>query len=314
MKIVFMGTPSISVKSLELLSKNNEILGVVTKPDAKTGRGMKIKSSEVKEYSLKKGFTIFEPERIKNNIEFIEEIRKLNPDLICVIAYGKILPKEILEIPKYGCINLHGSILPKYRGAAPIQRAVLNGDKITGVTTIFMDESMDTGDMILSKEIEILDDDTSGTMFDKIGDLGAEVFNETIEKIKLLENKIDLEDVKKRLKVIKQSEAQATYADMILKDEANIDWTKSADEINNKIRGLNPFLGAKTKINDKNYKIWKAKVIKDEFHDLDIGEIILLENKRAIIKAGKDNIEIIEIQPENSKKMDIQAFLRGNSF
>ena len=184
MKIVFMGTPDFAEESLKkIYEAKHEIISVVTNPDRPKGRGMKLISSPVKEYALEHDLTVLQPEKIKGNIEFIEKIKELNPDIICVVAYGKILPKEILEIPKYGCINVHASLLPKYRGAAPIQWAVLNGDKTTGVTTMYMDLGMDTGDMILKREVEIGDEETTGELWDRLKVIGGELLVETVEKI-----------------------------------------------------------------------------------------------------------------------------------
>ena len=184
MKVVFMGTPDFAQKSLEALyNARHEILAVVTNIDKPKGRGMKLVESPVKEYAKSKNLTIFQPEKVRKNIEFIEQIKKLKPDVICVVAYGKILPSEILEIPKLGCINVHASLLPKYRGAAPIQWAVLNGDKTTGVTTMYMDVGMDTGDMILKQEVEIGENETTGELWDRLSIIGADLLVKTLKQI-----------------------------------------------------------------------------------------------------------------------------------
>ena len=184
MKIVFMGTPDFAEKSLETVyNAGHEILAVVTNPDRPKGRGMKMVASPVKEFAVSKNLKIYQPEKVRKNVEFIEEIKKLEPDVICVVAYGKILPKEILEIPKLGCINVHGSLLPKYRGSAPIQWAVINGEKVTGVTTMYMDVGMDTGDMILKEETEIAPDETTGELWDRLAKIGAELLVKTLEQI-----------------------------------------------------------------------------------------------------------------------------------
>ena len=176
LNILFMGTPDFAKESLEsIYNAGYNIIGVVTNPDRPKGRGMKMIASPVKEYAVSKNIPIYQPLKVKNNIEFIDEIKALNPDIICVVAYGRILPKEILEIPKLGCINVHGSLLPKYRGAAPIQWAVLNGDKTTGITTMYMDEGMDTGDMILKKEVEIGENETTGELWDRLAKIGGEL-------------------------------------------------------------------------------------------------------------------------------------------
>ena len=184
MKIVFMGTPDFAEKSLEAIyNSGHEILAVVTNPDRPKGRGMKMVASPVKEFAISKNLKIYQPEKVRNNVEFIEEIKALQPDVICVVAYGKILPKEILDIPRLGCINVHGSLLPKYRGAAPIQWAVINGEKVTGVTTMYMDIGMDTGDMILKEEVSIGEDETTGELWDKLSEVGAKLLVKTLKQI-----------------------------------------------------------------------------------------------------------------------------------
>ncbi len=184
MKVLFMGTPDFAKKSLESIYNNNyDIIGVVTNPDKPKGRGMKMIASDVKEYAVSKGLDIYQPINIRKNEEFINKIKELNPDIICVVAYGKILPKEVLDIPKYGCINVHASLLPKYRGAAPIQWAVINGEKTTGVTTMYMDVGMDTGDMILKEEVDIGEDETTGELWDRLADIGGDLLVKTLKKI-----------------------------------------------------------------------------------------------------------------------------------
>ena len=204
MKIVFMGTPDFAKESLEAVyNSKNEVLAVVTNPDKPKGRGMKMIASPVKEFALEKNFKIYQPTKVRNNAEFIEEIKALNPDLLCVVAYGKILPKELLDIPKYGAINVHGSLLPEYRGAAPIQWAVLNGDKRTGITTMFMDIGMDTGDMILKEETEIGEDETTGELWDRLSKIGAKLLVKTIEKIEQAKEQIEQEEDKNKKKKTK---------------------------------------------------------------------------------------------------------------
>ena len=234
MKIVFMGTPDFAKESLKALYEAGyEILTVVTNPDRKQGRGMKMSVSPVKKFAEEKGLQILQPEKVRKNEEFISKIRDLKPDVICVVAYGKILPKEILDIPKCGCINVHGSLLPKYRGAAPIQWAVLNGDKETGITTMYMDVGMDTGDMILKEKVTIGDDETTGELWDRLAKIGGELLVKTLKEI---ENGT--------AKRIKQGE-DFSLAPMLDKSIAKIDWeNKTAREIKNLVRGLNPIMGA----------------------------------------------------------------------
>lgn len=311
MKILFMGTPDFAKESLEALYNNGfEIVGVVTNVDKPKGRGMKMLYTPVKEYALEKGLKIFQPEKIRNNEEFYEEIKSLKPDILCVVAYGKILPTKILEIGKYGAINVHGSLLPKYRGAAPIQWSVLNGDKKTGITTMFMDAGMDTGDMILKEEVEIGENETTGELWNKLSTIGAQLLVKTINKIQELKDEVsNLEELKEKIGAQKQSE-DFTIAPMLNKEMSKIDWTKSASEIHNLVRGLNPIMGAYTYIDDKKIKIWKTQVILNS-DNTEPGTIIEKTKKQLIIKAGENAVEVLEIQPENSKKMNVKDFLNG---
>lgn len=319
MKIVFMGTPDFALESLKkIYETENEILAVVTNPDKPNGRGNKIQCTPVKEYALEKNIPIYQPEKVRKNEEFINTIKGLNPDIICVVAYGKILPKEILDIPKYGCINVHGSLLPKYRGAAPIQWAVLNGDKTTGITTMYMDIGMDTGDMILKEEVEIGENETTGELWQRLSEIGGKLLVETIDLIK--EGNAPRE---------RQGD-DFSIAPMLDKSMAKIDWeNKTATEIKNLVRGLNPIMGAYSYINGKKVKFWKVNVIEEkQLYDLfpDLAEyaykmkgiipgtVLFSGDKNGLyIKANEGIIEVIEIQAENAKKMHILDFLRGNN-
>jgi methionyl-tRNA formyltransferase len=318
LKILFMGTPDFAQESLKsIYDAGFEIIGVVTNPDKPKGRGMKLAYSPVKEYALEKNLKIYQPIKIRNNTEFLDEIRALAPDVICVVAYGKILPKEILEIPKLGCINVHGSLLPKYRGAAPIQWAVLNGEKITGITTMYMNEGMDTGDMILKEEVEIGPEETTGDLWQKLSKIGGEILVKTLKLIE--EGKAPRE---------KQTE-EATLAPMLNKEMALIDWENSdANKIHNLIRGLNPIMGAYSYIDGKKIKFWKSKVLTKEeffsyktefeeyeakFNNLVPGTILIADDKDGLyIKANGGVLKILEIQGENAKRMPTADFLRGN--
>lgn len=319
LKILFMGTPDFALESLKALyeAKYN-IVGVVTNPDRPKGRGMKMIASPVKEYALEKHIEVYQPEKVRNNEEFLNTVKKINPDLICVVAYGKILPKELLEIPKMGCINVHGSLLPQYRGAAPIQWAVLNGDKKTGITTMYMNEGMDTGDMILKKEVQIGEDETTGELWKRLSKIGAKLLVETVEKI---------EDGTAPRE--KQPE-DFTMAPMLHKEMANIDWDKKdATQIKNLVRGLNPIMGAYTYLNGKKIKFWKVEKLTteelaqkynemNEYMDyikkVQPGTVLFSNAKQGLyIKCNNDIISVIEIQGENSRKMNILDFLRGNS-
>ena len=318
LKIVFMGTPDFAEKSLEkLYEAGHKIEAVVTNMDKPKGRGMKMIASPVKQFALEKGLKIYQPQKVRNNPEFIEEIKSINPDVICVVAYGKILPKELLEIPKMGCINVHGSLLPKYRGAAPIQWAVLNGDKTTGITTMYMNEGMDTGDMILKEKAEIGENETTGELWDRLADIGAKLLIKTLDLIE-----------KGKAPREKQGE-DFTLAPMLNKEMAKIDWNnKKANEIKNLVRGLNPIMGAYSYISGKKLKLWKVDVIpieslKKEFPEIEEyeyklpniepGTVLFSDSKNGLyVKANEGIIKVLEIQGENAKKMSINDFLRGN--
>ena len=306
MKLIFMGTPDFAKESLEAVyNAGYEILAVVTNPDRPKGRGMKMVESPVKEFAKEKGLEIYQPEKVKKNIEFIEELKKLNPDIICVVAYGKILPKEVLEIPKLGCINVHGSLLPKYRGAAPIQWAVLNGDKETGITTMYMDEGMDTGDMILKEKVTIGEDETTGELWNRLSKIGGELLVKTLKEIE-----------KGSAPREKQGD-NFTVAPMLDKKMAKIDWeNKSAIEIKNLVRGLNPIMGAYSFLNGKKIKFWNVAIATNKeipAEGLKNGTVILSNPKDGLfIKTKEGIIKVLEIQGENAKRMPIQDFLRGN--
>lgn len=310
MNIIFMGTPDFAKESLEAVyNAGHKILGVVTNPDKPKGRGMKMIPSPVKEFAIEKNLKIYQPEKIRNNAEFIEEMKALNPDIMCIVAYGKILPKEILEIPNKGCINVHGSLLPKYRGAAPIQWAVLNGDKETGITTMYMDEGMDTGDMILKQKIEIGEDETTGEIWDKLSKIGGELLVKTIEQI---ENGTAPRE--------KQGD-DFSIAPMLNKEMAKIDWeNQDAKQIKNLVRGLNPIMGAYTFLEGKKLKFWKVDVAKQS--QIVVGNRLdFMKNGTVLVSDARDGLfiktkygilSVLEIQGENAKRMPIQDFLRGN--
>lgn len=318
LNVLFMGTPDFAEESLKsLLEANYNIIGVVTNPDKPKGRGMKMVYSPVKEYAIEKNLKIYQPEKVRNNTEFINEIKELNPDVICVVAYGKILPKEILDIPKYGCINVHASLLPKYRGAAPIQWAVLNGDEETGVTTMYMDIGMDTGDIIEVEKTKIGKEETTGQLWDRLSKMGGKLLVETLKKIE--------EGTATRTK----QSVNFTMAPMLNKEMAKINWKeKTAEEIHNLVRGLNPIMGAYTFLNGKKIKLWKVKVRTEnellelfpeleeylfKVKDLMPGTIMFASDKKGLfVKANEGIIEIKEIQGENAKRMPVGDFLRGN--
>lgn len=318
MNILFMGTPDFAQESLKALYEAGyNIIGVVTNVDKPKGRGMKLVPSPVKQYALEKNIKIYQPLKIRKNEEFLQEVKQIKPDLICVVAYGKILPQELLDIPRYGCVNVHGSLLPKYRGAAPIQWAVLNGDKKTGITTMFMNAGMDTGDMILKQEVKIGEDETTGELWEKLSKIGAKLLVETVKQI---ENGTEKRE--------KQPE-DGTIAPMLSKEMAKIDWkNKTAMQIKNLVRGLNPIMGAFSYLENKKIKFWKVQVMSDEelfkkFEGLEeykdnlkkiqSGTVLFSDDKNGLyIKAKEGIIQVLEIQGENSKRMSINDFLRGN--
>jgi methionyl-tRNA formyltransferase len=306
LNIVFMGTPDFAKDSLEAIyNAGHNILAVVTNPDKPKGRGMKMIASPVKEYAIEHNLQVFQPITVRKNEEFIEQIRNLKPDIICVVAYGKILPKDILDIPPYGCVNVHASLLPKYRGAAPIQWAVLNGEKETGVTTMYMDIGMDTGDMILTSKVSIGEDETTGELWNRLSKIGGKLLCDTLEQI---ENKT----------VTRTPQGEDyTLAPMLSKEIAEINWdNKTSQEIKNLVRGLNPIMGAYTTYKDKKIKFWKVEVVKEcdiDQQGKDPGQILVANDKQGLyVKTTDGVIKVIEIQGENSKRMNICDFLRGN--
>ena len=315
LNVLFMGTPDFAKESLEsLYNAGYNIIGIVTNPDKPKGRGMKMIASPVKEFGLEKDIPVYQPLRVRNNESFIDEMKNLKPDVICVVAYGKILPKEILEIPKLGCINVHGSLLPKYRGAAPIQWAVINGEKQTGITTMYMDIGMDTGDMILKEVVDIGEDETTGELWDRLSKIGGKLL---VNTLKLIESGNAPRE--------KQGD-DFTIAPMLNKEMAQINWNeKTALEIKNLVRGLNPIMGAYTFINDKRVKLWKVSIISyneivgaglvpsQELENAKFGDIVLASDKQGLFLKAKDAvIEAIEIQVEGSKKMNAKDYLRGH--
>ena len=303
MNIVFMGTPDFAKESLKaIFEAGHNIELVITNPDKPKGRGMKMIPSPVKEYALSKKLEIEQPIKIKENTEIIEKIKNINPDVICVVAYGKILPKEILEIPKLGCINVHGSLLPQYRGAAPIQWAILNGDKQTGITTMYMDEGMDTGDMILKEKVEIGENETTGELWERLSKTGAKLLVKTLEQIE------------KGTAPREKQTGEYTIAPMLKKEMAKINWNKqTAEQIKNLVRGLNPIMGAYTILNGKKIKFWKVEKTEQNTENKQAGEVIIADPKQGLyINTKKGVIKVLEIQGENAKKMPISDFLRGN--
>ncbi len=304
MNIVFMGTPDFARYSLQKLYENgHSIKAVISQPDKKSGRGMNLVSTPVKEYALSKGLTVYQPEKIRKDTDLINIIKDIHPDVIVVVAFGQILSKEILDIPKYGSINVHGSLLPKYRGAAPIQWAVINGEKVTGITTMYMDAGVDTGDMIEKYEVPIDDNDTYGMLYEKMKMMGGKAIIETLEKI--------ADGTASR----KKQPEEYTLAPLIKKEMGEIDWTKTTREIKNKIRGFNPMPGAYATIGNQKIKIWMANYCEIEIKNESTrpGDVLAADAKEGlVIKTSDGAIELTEIQMANSKKMSAKEFLRGH--
>lgn len=298
MRIVFMGTPDFAVPCLEkLIECNHEVVGVFSQPDKPVGRKQILTPPEVKACALEHNIPVFQPERIKGS-NAVDIINELKPDVIIVVAYGKILPKEILTSAKYGCINVHASLLPLYRGAAPIQWSVLNGDKVTGVSIMQMDEGLDTGDVLKVVETEIGENETSAQLFDRLSEIGANALVDVL-------NNID------EITPVKQIEGDYQYASMIDKSMCPIDWTKSAQEIHNQVRGLQTWPVAITSINGKNLKI-HSTVLSNCAGDI-AGQIVD-NNKKLIVCCGDGKcLEILELQLDGKKRMDTKSFLQGNS-
>lgn len=297
MRVVFMGTPDFSVPALEKITDKHEVVAVVTQQDRPKGRGHKMQFTPVKEKAVELNIPVYQPEKVKNP-EFVQVLKELKPDVIVVIAFGQILSKEILDLPKYGCINVHASLLPEYRGAAPIQWAVIDGKKESGVTTMYMAEGLDTGDIIDKKIVELDKKETGGSLFDKLAITGGSLILETLEK---LENNTAV--------TTPQDDDKSTYAGKITKELGHIDFTKSAEEIERLIRGLNPWPSAFTYLDEKVLKIWDADVIDEEVAE-EPGTIIST-NKTLKVATADGYLDIKELQLQGKKRMDVVSFLNG---
>lgn len=301
MKIIFMGTPDLAAVVLDkLLHSEHDILAVVTQPDKPKGRGKLVQCAPVKELALKNNIPVFQPNKLKEE-GFFNIIEELNPEVIVVAAFGQIVPKAILELPKYGCINVHASLLPKYRGAAPIQGAIIAGEEKTGITIMHMDVGIDTGDMIVKAEVLIEPKETGGSLQDKLALCGGDLLLQALETI---ENGTAARE--------KQNDADMSYVKMMDKSQGLIDFNKSAVEIERLIRGLNPWPSAYTLLDGKTLKIWCADVIAEETEGIP-GEIISVTKNSILVKTGTGNLAITELQLEGKKRMTVDAFLRGYS-
>ena len=297
MNIVFMGTPTFAVPTLKKLYENgHNILAVFTQTDKPKGRGMKLAFSPVKEFAVEHNLEVYQPNSLKRETEIYTPIlQELNPDVIVVVAYGKILPPEVLSIPKLGCINVHGSLLPKYRGAAPIQWTVLNGDKFGGVTTMLMAEGMDTGDMLLKSSVEVGENETASELYDRLSFIGADLLIETLEKLDTITPE-------------KQNEAEATLAPMLSKEMCQIDFTKDAKSVHNQICGLSDWPCAVCFLDDKRLKVYRSEIV-DEKCTHEAGKVI--DEKNFVVACGVGAVKLVEIQAEGSKRMNSSDYLRG---
>lgn len=302
MRVLFMGTPDFAVGALEaIVASGHEVVLVVTQEDKPKGRGKEIQFTPVKEAAIRYGIDVYQPHRVKNE-DSVAKLREYNADVFVVAAYGQILSKELLDMPKYGCVNIHASLLPKYRGAAPIQWSIIDGESVTGVTTQMMAEGIDTGDILDFIEVDIDKEETGGSLFDKLTKAGSEVILTTLEK---LENGT--------ISRTPQDHSKSTYAKMLDKKLGNIDFTKEAVAIERLIRGLNPWPSAYTSYKGKTLKIWRAEVLDTEYEGA-YGQIVDKSKKAIIVKTGKGALAITELQLEGKKRMTTEAFLCGAGF
>lgn len=312
MRAIFMGTPDFSVPVLTAMKEaGHDMLAAVTQPDKPKGRGKEMQMTPVKAKALELGIPVLQPKRVRDP-EFLEQLRELKPDVMVVVAFGQILTKEVLEVPKYGCINVHASLLPMYRGAAPIQYVILNGEKETGVTTMFMDEGLDTGDMLLKTVVPITADETGGTLHDKLSAAGAELLIRTLEQMEA-----------GTLQRIPQT-GETCYVGTLKKSMGEMDWSRPAEELERQVRGLNPWPSAYTFLNGKTLKIWKAEVLHTEAVSSQeaeepealadrksCGSVIVISRDSIQVQTGDGILAIRELQLEGKKRMTADAFLRG---
>lgn len=299
MRVIFMGTPDFAVGTLEeIIKAGHEVVLVVSQPDKAVGRSKALKYTPVKACALAHGIEVYQPEKIRD-AACVEYLRGYEPDIIIVEAFGQIIPKAILDMPRFGCVNVHASLLPKYRGAAPIQWAVINGDAVTGVTTMRMDEGLDTGDMILKQEVIIREDETGGSLFDRLSETGAKLCVQTMEAIEA-----------GTAVYTPQDESAATHTKKIYKELGSIDWTRDAKSIECLIRGLDPWPSAYTRLGDKTLKIWRAQVIPTDSGAAP-GCIVKVEKNRILVQTGEGMLALLEVQLEGKKRMPVDAFLNG---
>lgn len=300
MKVIFMGTPDFAVPTLEALIEKHEVLAVVTQPDKPKGRGKKMVFPVVKEKALEHNITVYQPQKVKTP-EFVEILKSYQPDIMVVVAFGQILSEEILNIPKYGCINVHGSILPQYRGAAPIQWSIINGEEFGGVTTMYMAKGLDSGDMILKAKEKIKPDDTYGSLYDRLSVIGADLLIKTLD---LIENG--------EVKRIPQNDDEATFAPMIKPELEHINWNGKNTDIVNLIKGLNPQPVAYTMLNDEKLKIWFAETIDGDYNG-EPGTIVDVRKRDFVVMTAEGAVAVKEVQAQGGKKMSADAYMRGHA-
>ncbi|WP_106768183.1 methionyl-tRNA formyltransferase [Paenibacillus faecalis] len=305
MNIVFMGTPAFAVPSLDMLvTEGYNVVAVVTQPDRPQGRKKVLTPTPVKEAALRHGIAVLQPQRLRSP-EAVAELSKYKPDMIVTAAYGQILPKAVLDMPALGCLNVHGSLLPKYRGGAPIQRCIINGEKVTGITLMYMAEGLDTGDMIAKVEVPIQDDDTAGTMFDKLSIAGASLLKEQLPSL-----------VNGKVKATPQNDEEATYAPNLTREDEKIDWTRTSRQIYDQIRGLVPFSGGFTLWNGEVFKIWAAAIPGNHSmasKEVVPGTVLDLSESGIVVKTGDGTLTLLTVQPSGKKAMDAAQFSRGTS-
>ena len=300
MRVIFMGTPDFAVTTLEALIEKHEVLAVVTQPDKPKGRGKKMVFPVVKEKALEHNITVYQPQKVKTP-EFVEILKEYQPDIMVVVAFGQILSEEILNIPKYGCINVHGSILPQYRGAAPIQWSIINGEEFGGVTTMYMAKGLDSGDMILKAKEKIKPDDTYGSLYDRLSVIGADLLIKTLD---LIENG--------EVKRIPQNDDEATFAPMIKPELEHINWNGKNTDIVNLIKGLNPQPVAYTMLNDEKLKIWFAETIDGDYNG-EPGTIVDVRKRDFVVMTAEGAVAVKEVQAQGGKKMSADAYMRGHA-
>ena len=300
LKTFFMGTPDFAVPCLKRLVEISDVVGVATQPDKKRGRGQKLTPSPVKIFAQEHGISVYQPERVRNE-DFIDRLDTLSPDLIVVVAFGQILPQRILDLPSLGCINVHASLLPRYRGAAPMQRCLMAGETITGVTTMFMDAGLDTGDILLQEEIKIGPDTTFETLHDALREIGANLLEKTISAL-----------TEGTLIRTKQDDSASNYAAILTKDTGKMDWKKSAVELHNLVRALDSWPGAYTVLERQTIKIWRTRVVSEDCSGIP-GEVIQQTREGLTVATGNGMLEILELQAPGKKRMPATDYLRGHT-